>query len=386
MVNHSARDKTSAESVYDEVSVIFNKDSEITTDSHLQSTSSETSCKTSDMKTTCRWKQIGSTWKKVATKETPFHDEDIDGYKNRKRDLVENISKSSDPVQSKKEVNEYKMLGMECNVGEVNDEDKDADRNKSTKEKNDDDNRDLNSAAVDANKDGVKITTDGNDSAETDAQESFHDCVSVNFKTNETSAGTALDNILEIFSISLIQMRKDDDDTRKDRGSPVTEETFTDRESEKLDLSHKLDGVTRRVEKLTFGDEPGDEIKISEIPAKDDIRIINEKLPGDPKQPATAKNQQRKLAYLSAPKRSGCGLKIDREALVVLQTNFEQPQRHRKEQEIEGDRNHANIDPEPENKRQVTFHPPRTNIPHRNVSHIHTQGDHLPPSICTQQT
>ena len=80
---------------------------------------------------------------------------------------------------------------------------------------------------------------------------------------------------------------------------------------------------------------------------------------GDPKQPTTTENQQLKPVYFPAPKRSGCGMKIDREALVGLQTTFYQLHRHRK---IDGDSNR-----EMENERQVISCSPHINTPRREV-------------------
>ena len=88
-----------------------------------------------------------------------------------------------------------------------------------------------------------------------------------------------LDNLSNFFSTALaIHMRGHDDDTRKDTGSLVTKEIFTDRESEKSEVSRKFDCITRRADKLTFDDKSGDDIKNSEIPDKfkDDIQTKNE--------------------------------------------------------------------------------------------------------------
>ena len=88
------------------------------------------------------------------------------------------------------------------------------------------------------------------------------------------------------------------------------------------------------------------------------------------------KNQQCKIVYLPAPKRSGCGMKIDREDLVGLHATFYQPHRHRK---TGRERNGTKTDQEPKNKCQMTYHSPCINAPRRKVCLL----QQLPPQYPT---
>ena len=83
---------------------------------------------------------------------------------------------------------------------------------------------------------------------------------------------------------------------------------------------------------------------------------------GDSKQSATTENQQLKSVHLPAPNRAGCGMKIDREALVSLQTTFYHPHCHRKFGWV---RNHGKNNREIEIGRKVTSRSPRINTPCR---------------------